>query len=319
MLNQYDIFWDEDHNIYQIRTKTDIYAIEFDNPKKKYLFDDMVKLSREEEGIGLNKLIQQLEKNHDRFLILEVLDELKEYGLLTTDYFVDLAILTKEPNPNSDDPKQRKVLIIGEEHISTKIQSTFSEEGFTNVDIQSIDGYLNASDYNFLANYDFFVVDGHNWNPVLLRSVNKALVKMKKPWLYLKGLEAAEIKIGPIFLGGELGCYDCLRKRIESNDELAPYNRNYLKYLENGNKTAQPDKIPLNSTAMNILASLTVSEVSKYFEQWALPETIGSYISFNVVSYKSETHKLLKIPYCETCRPKMNYNLAPWLEAVTLN
>ena len=319
MLNQYDIFWDEDHQIYQIRTKTDIYAIEFDNPQKKATFDAMVNLTRENEGMPLNKLIQSVEKNHEKFMIMEVLDELKEYGLLTMDYYVDLAILNKESNPVTDDPKLKRILLVGKDEICSNIKERFDLEKYTGVEYMSSEDYLQNTDKSFLNCYDFFVVDGHHWNPVLLKSINKELVKYKKPWLYLKGLEAAEIKIGPIFLGGELGCYDCLRKRIESNDELAAYNRNYLKHLEEHNKSGQPDKLPLYNNALSMMATLTVSEVSKYFEQWALPETIGAYISFNMVTYKTETHKLLKIPYCETCRPKMNYNLAPWLEAVTLN
>ena len=70
---------------------------------------------------------------------------------------------------------------------------------------------------------------------------------------------------------------------------------------------------------MNMLVNLVVSEVSKYFENWAIPETIGNFVSFNLVTYRTTHHKLLKIPYCESCRPKMEYNLSPWLEAVTLN
>ncbi len=317
MLNQYDVFWDEDHNIYQVRTKTDVYALEFDSEDKKKLFERMVELISEKPDIKLNKLLSTLKGEYEEFMIMDILNELKEYGLLSMDYYVDLAIKNKEPN-NHEDHKEKKILIIGEDAMMDLLKNAFSAEGFENVECINHKAYTEKENKVFLDNIDFCVVDGHNWNPVVLKSINKELIKRKKPWLYVKGLEGAEVKVGPIFLGGELGCYDCLRKRIQSNDELVPYNANYENYLIQNNKTGQPDKLPVYKSSLNILANIVVVEVSKYLEFWSVPETIGNYISLNMVTYQTASHTLLKIPYCESCKPEIEYNLAPWLESVTL-
>lgn len=318
MLNNYNVFWDEDHQIYQVRTKTDVYAIEFDSDKKKELFAEMLKLSAKDTNISLAKLTRSLAKKYDDFLIMEILEELKEYGLLTAEYYADIAIKNKDTTPPPVDQKDKKILIVGKGILKTKIEAAFNDIDYSNVDCIEQEE-LSSKGMDTLNGYDFYVVDGHHWNPVLLKKINKKLIQLSKPWLYIKGVEGAEIKIGPIFLGGELGCYNCLRKRIESNDDLRDYNNNYQNYLAHNNLTGEPDKLPYSNTALQMIASLAVSEVSKYFEQWTLPETIGQYISFNIVTYKTTQHKLLKIPYCQSCKPKLEYNISPWLESVTLS
>ena len=249
MLNDYDVFWDEEHKVFQVRTKTDVYAIEFESDEKKEVFEKMVVLTQEKKGLKLSKLVKALEEEYETFVIMEVLNELKEYSLLTQDYFIDLAIRQEDKAERPEDHTVKKILLIGEDNLNEKITETFKGQGYLNVASMTGEEYLELKEKSNLGDYDFFVVDGHNWNPVLLQTINKDLIELKKPWLYVKGLEGAEVKVGPIFLGGELGCYNCLRKRIESNDEIASYNNNYEQYLTNENRAGQPDKIPMYNTA----------------------------------------------------------------------
>lgn len=317
MLNNFDVFWDEKHQIYQIRTKTDIYAIEFDEVEKRAVFDAMILALNEKPNMSLKALMKSLQSAHGEHKILEVLNDLRDSGLLSNSYYADLAIYNNEARQEIQSTKDKSICIVGSSNLMKSIEQLFKQNKYKKVSLFSFDSLL-KSNKDIIQNQDFFVVDGHEWNPVQLDELNRVLVKAKKPWLYVKGIEGTEVKVGPIFLGGELGCYNCLQKRLNSNDELLAYNETYKNFLSKNGRSAQSDQLPNNEAALNILANLAYLEVNKYFEQWALPVTLGKYVSFDMVSYKSTEHHLLKIPYCEVCKPKLAYNLAPWLESVTL-
>ena len=63
---------------------------------------------------------------------------------------------------------------------------------------------------------------------------------------------------------------------------------------------------------------MTLLEVKKFIMQWSIPSTWRTIIKIDIDSFDLDKHSLLKKPFCEVCKPKLEYNPAPWLESITL-
>lgn len=313
MFKKYDVFWDQENQVYQVRTKTAIFTIEFDNNERKIAFNAILDTINDNQRIRLKALIKELKKEHREEIILVVLEKLRDYQLLSEEYFIDLAEYKGESLNQNELDSPKSILILGQSNLSKKlaqiikVDSTYLLQSYT---------FGDALDKSILNSADFVVVDGHEWNPNFLKRLNKELVELKKPWLYMPGIEGSNIKVGPLFLGGELGCLNCYQKRVESNDNLFSYNQSYLKYLESGKKTAKPDYHPIYPYAISMLCNLAMSEIDKFFKNWTIPQSIGKLISMDLATYEVKEHHLLKIPHCGICKPSVQYNLAPWLEPI---
>jgi bacteriocin biosynthesis cyclodehydratase domain-containing protein len=158
----------------------------------------------------------------------------------------------------------------------------------------------------------------NDWAPYYIEKINLYALKYNKPWLYIGGIEEISIKIGPLFYGKETGCYNCLISRIKSNHEYPEHLQSYETFLRENKIASKPDIVPNVNIIYSIIASLTMLEVMRFIEEWSLPVTWRTLIVLNIFDYDLSKHTLLKMPFCEACKPKLEYNPAPWLEEITL-
>ena len=169
-----------------------------------------------------------------------------------------------------------------------------------------------------IGNSDFIIVDAYCWSPFHIESINHYALEYNKPWIYIGGLENDSVMIGPIFHGKESGCYKCLINRIKSNNEYSDIFTSYEKYLKDNRIASKPDIIIHDSLIVDLIAALAFIEITKYLEGWAIPSTWRTLLKLNLQSMEMTKHNLLKVPYCEECKPQLEYNVSPWLEAITL-
>jgi hypothetical protein len=59
-------------------------------------------------------------------------------------------------------------------------------------------------------------------------------------------------------------------------------------------------------------------EIIKFFKYWTVPALWRNYVTLDINTFQTETHRLLKVPTCEVCKPKLEYNASPWLESISL-
>lgn len=337
MFEKFDVFFDKDNRCYQIRTKTESYIIEFDDQEKSSIFNSLVSLVNENNSI--QKAFNTLIKEYKKAKVVNVLNTLNDFGLLAPEISNEIIAVTSNYSENKTTKETKtkesnnsytndiqvladiKLLIIGNSELAEAIYKDFENKQFNDCKYVSTDTYSRFSLEEMIAaieQFDFIILESTSWNPLVTELLNKAALKANKPWIYVAGIEEYHLKIGPLFYGNETGCYSCLVKRIKSNHRYAEYLNSYENYLKESLKSSKPDTFIYSDTYHNIIISYLYLEISKFFEMWAVPLTWRGYISISAVDFSLEKHDLLKVPFCEDCKPQLEYNPAPWLEPITL-
>ncbi len=321
MIENFDIFKDEKHNCYQLRTKTNSYSIEFDDQEREYIFLEIVSELQGNNELSLSELKQKVQKKDNEAKVIDVLKILDDYRLLSFQISKELKYKkeSSEYQYSSSEAKQISdftLSIFGQGTLTEKIQLQAQKDKFKEINTYN---YHDKIDFEKAVNSaDFIIVDANEWSPYHIELINQSALNNNKPWLYVGGIEETSIKIGPLFYGKETGCYNCLISRIKSNHEHPTFLNSYEDYLKINKKSSKPDVIPNADIIYNIVANLTLLEVMKFIEEWSLPVTWRSVINLNIINMNLTNHSLLKKPFCEVCKPKLEYNPSPWLEAITL-
>jgi bacteriocin biosynthesis cyclodehydratase domain-containing protein len=323
MFNDFDIFFDSTNACFQIRTKTNSYALDFDDDEKKEVFERLVSLPGDSLAGHFNTLIAA----YDKAKVIDVLSSLKDYGLLPYESLSEVpelnAVCSTEAGPTQalKALDTLNIVVISDGAMGRHLTDTLVQRGATQAK------YLSASLFasfdqgqvdEMMEQTDFFFADASAWNPAALDILNKAALKRKKPWLYIGGVEEYQVKIGPLFLGNETGCYDCLIQRIKSNHGYVPYLNSYEQHLRSNLKSSKPDKFIHLDAYNSIVAEYAFLELTKFVQFWSVPSTWRRVLVINMLNYETQGHDLLKVPFCETCNQQHFYNPSPWLEPISL-
>lgn len=318
-ITSYDIIKDEVNDVFQVRTKANVFLISFDDPEKRTLFQEFCDMVQGNK-VSYQQIYRNLTGKYTEEKVLDVLSELKEYQLLPQE-FNELAFgETKvgEEVFNYLARFEKRILFVGGNELGVPFIEKAAREGYKNAEhISRIDHDFEAIEAA-MGRADFIVVDGHEYNPRLLKLINAMALRQGKPWLLVGGIEGTELNVGPMFYARETGCYECLSKRRMSQDEALGFNRIYHEHLEQAGKAGRPDKFIDNGILLDLTLNYVFIEMSKFLAEWSVPETWKAMLIIDLFTYKMRKHHLLKVPYCEACNPHVQHNLAPWLEAVTL-
>jgi bacteriocin biosynthesis cyclodehydratase domain-containing protein len=341
MFNEYDIFFDKENNCFQVRTKSNIYLIEFDDEEKQTLFGELVNWVKT-DAQPVDKTVKHLKKKYPEEKVIEVMATLTEFGFLpheagyarqngngqangkenSNQAGSDAKTAAAWENTARQIAEEKTVLLCGDGPLAEELNVVLHDSKFKQVKQLSIAGLCKTGDFStlpgLLEKFDFVVADGTAWNPLFLEELNRQALAMNKPWMHMGGVEGRYLKTGPIFYGRETGCYNCLSSRIKSVHEHGKYLASYESYLRNGRQNAQPDALPYAPLYYKIVASLTAMEITRFFEHWNVPVTWRSFVAIDVITYEFSRHQLLKSPFCDVCKPELAYNPAPWLESVSL-
>lgn len=169
----------------------------------------------------------------------------------------------------------------------------------------------------FIARHELVVFDASAASPSLLSAYNRAAIAQSRPWLLVQGMFESAGHVGPLFLGGETGCYDCFRARLRSNAAgLASLTR-YESWLDESGRLSRAASTPSQSV-LNLIASVAAIEVEKFLASFDLAQSFGYLLDINLRSYSVTPHRLYKAPFCETCAGPFEDRTAPWLDAITL-
>ncbi|MFA8434850.1 MAG: TOMM precursor leader peptide-binding protein [Marinifilaceae bacterium] len=323
MIDKFDVFKDEGNNCFQLRTKSNAYALEFDDAEKEAIFLKVVEAIQSKPGISM-KQIKSLLASYPEPKTFEVLSTLNEYGFLPVPVSMELVgkeeaeQQTGQSNSNSA-LTQITLGLVGQGDLFEIIAKRAGSLNPNKLIKRKYDELQDdASIEHLVAESDFLVVDASQWSPYHLELINRIALEQQKPWLYVGGLEEISLKVGPLFYGKETGCYNCLISRLKSNHEYPEMLTAYEGYLRERKMGSKPDLFPSLEVLYGMVGDLVMLEVAKFYESWSLPLTWRTVLSFDVMSYQMTQHSLLKKPFCEVCKPELEYNPSPWLEAVTL-
>ena len=326
--DKYDIFYDEDNKAYQVRTKSDVIAIEFIDQEKENIFLAIIGMYNEKDYYTFKQLNERLSKKYPYAKILDVVQELTDCYILNDDNFEPGSDLHRTESEyatymcdtgNIKDLAQITIGYIGEESLGLLLKEKAVSYEYKSFNILlNNDSVTEKSISDFVKKHDFIIFDSSEWNPYITDIMNTECLKQNRPWLYVDGpIDLVNYGIGPLFHGKDTGCYECYRNRVRSNDEFFSFTDSYEKYLTDNKKKSKSEVV--NNLTKDIVSSIIIMEVSKYMGGWYPPETWRATLIFNTQNYQLARHDFLKAPICYKCKPVLDYNPSPWLESVTLN
>jgi ribosomal protein S12 methylthiotransferase accessory factor len=131
-----------------------------------------------------------------------------------------------------------------------------------------------------------------------LRAENERALRDGRPWLLVRP-NGGQIWVGPLFLPGQTGCWECLALRLRANSPV----ESYLAARRNGRGGAITYATdPASSPAtLGVGSGLAAHAVAAWIIRGALPELEGKIRSLDLASWHIETHSVVRLPYCPAC------------------
>lgn len=321
----FDIFYDETNKVYQIRTKSNVFVIEFPDPIEEKVFLSIIS-AYEKQDFYTYSLLRKVLKAFPEDKVLDVVQELSASGILNPDNFESETPRKEVPtfygNGNwaglTNDPTTFHLCFIGHEALGEQLKAKATYHQFSQLDCLSItpNSVVEENEIkDIIESHDFIIMDSTFWNPRLMSLFNKLMLQCGKPWLNVSGMiDPYNYSIGPIFHGEETGCYDCVEKRNISNDINATYTESYRNYLEKNNKFSQNIKAP--KPVEEIIANIILMDITRYILGNGVPEMWKHCLLYDSSCYSVSKHYILKNPLCHTCNPALNFSTSPWVDGI---
>jgi ribosomal protein S12 methylthiotransferase accessory factor len=129
-----------------------------------------------------------------------------------------------------------------------------------------------------------------------LREINREMLEKKCPWMLVKPV-GTELWIGPLFLPGTTGCWECLKQRLDLNCQLTVF-------YQTQRQTDAPLPIPAAYTpfSLQLAANHTAIETVKWLYFGTNEQIEGKLITIDARALRTQSHVLVKRPQCHTCR-----------------
>lgn len=141
---------------------------------------------------------------------------------------------------------------------------------------------------------DLTVVVTDNYLRPEVRAVGNASFAAKKPWMALC-LARRVMWIGPLFLPGTTGCYQCLADRLIHNHQVEDYVARKKGY--DSLRAAPPSALPSVERFGAAAAALQIVR----FLGAGDDRLAGALLSFDTTELESSRHVLVKRPQCALC------------------
>lgn len=145
---------------------------------------------------------------------------------------------------------------------------------------------------------DFTVVLTDDYLQPGLDEFNSQALRTQKPWMLVKPV-GATIWVGPIFVPGQTGCWQCLAQRLWGNREVET-----AVGQQQGIVTPFPTSRSILPTHFQIGLNLAAAEVVKRIVQEKHEQLEGKVLTFDLASLSIQHHVLVKRPQCPACGEK---------------
>ncbi len=270
-----------------------------------------------EKGIPVDQLVTKLEGTVSPFEVLFVLHDLENKGYLTEDvpslppetcaYWNSLGI---DAGSLLETLRKKDVIIKVIGALSPEpFQQAFEAAGI-NVRLASADQTTQSATavgeaHDVREEADLTVIITDDYGREELKQINRDAQVSRLPWMLLKP-SGVEIWVGPIFIPGKTGCWDCLKQRLTINRPIDTFYRAQKKTAEN---IAIPTAY-LPQT-IQVAAGQAALEIAQwlYWQTGNHPESNSpgsNRLEGNVLTYDTPTmagasHQLVKRPQCKTC------------------
>lgn len=237
-------------------------------------------------SLSLEELVKKLEGKVPAFDLLYALEVLEKKGYIT-------GAVTSLPQEvcaywNSQGIEVDSLLdILGEKKISIDTVGPLSPgvflEAFDSIGVKTGEtGVLNV-----------IVTDDYGRKE--LRRINQEAMTTMRPWMLVKPV-GVELWLGPLFIPGQTGCWECLKQRLDINRPLDTF-------YQTQKNTGDIIPIPIAGLppSLQIAANHTALEIVKWLYYGKNESLEGKIVTIDTQSLTVKSHALVKRPQCKTC------------------
>lgn len=128
-----------------------------------------------------------------------------------------------------------------------------------------------------------------------IQRLNDAAMASKSPWMLINP-SGVETWIGPLFVPGKTGCWECLAQRLRNNRQVNRFYRAVKQTREN--PPLPPAASPMS---LAVTANLAATEIIKWLYYGENRKLEGQVIRLDTASLALDSHVLVKRPQCRAC------------------
>jgi ribosomal protein S12 methylthiotransferase accessory factor len=128
-----------------------------------------------------------------------------------------------------------------------------------------------------------------------LRECNAAALRSGQAWLLVKPT-GRQVWVGPLFRPGQTGCWECLAQRLRANSPVAAFLQE-----KNGHAGAVVSDRAATPATLQVAWGLAANAVASWVVRGELPELDGKLQTFDVPTWRVQSHTLVRLPFCPAC------------------
>ncbi len=147
---------------------------------------------------------------------------------------------------------------------------------------------------------DIVITDNYLCRELLNHNSNS--LKHGRPWILAKPV-GYEVWIGPLFVPGETGCYNCLRHRLATNRIV----EQFVSRKNHGERSVNTSRAVIHNT-LDVAFNMLSCEVAKLIAKGENKALEGKVLSLETRNWKSATHTLTRRPQCPDCGSPRKYS-----------
>src|SRR5262249_28997247 len=125
-----------------------------------------------------------------------------------------------------------------------------------------------------------------------LEVYNQEALRSGRPWLLVKPV-GCQICVGPLFQPGKTGCWEGLAQRLRANRAAEVYVQA---------KKGRTDPLPIPRTdtpaTQAVAWNLAATEIAEWLARGSAPDLEGKVLTLDVLTWKTQTHTLVRRPQC---------------------
>ncbi len=163
------------------------------------------------------------------------------------------------------------------------------------IEIEPFVNQLKALNIQIAPDGDVAIVLTDDYLQPVLHDINQNMILAEKPWLLVKPVGRV-IWIGPLFIPGETGCWQCLAHRLRGNREVES-----ALLHQKARTTPFPTSRAALPTTLHAGYSLTATQVALYLAGGDSFPLKGNVATMDIATLSCRKHVLTKRPQCAVC------------------
>ncbi|MEH2326904.1 MAG: TOMM precursor leader peptide-binding protein [Nostoc sp.] len=246
----------------------------------------------------------------------QIIDLLIQSNVSASEIYYALMLMEQKGYIIDSDESLPSNLSIFCQHLNIDPHTAYQRLQTTKVAIKSFGSHLPSDEFRKILESlhiqvsstagDIEVVLTDDYLQNGLKSFNEEALKLAKSWMLIKPVGTI-VWIGPIFIPGKTGCWQCLAQRLRNNK---PVER-FIERHQGISTSLTPPLGSLTATSQTALG-MAATEIFKWIVQGENKRLEGMLVTHDTISFETQNHVLVKRPQCPSCGDRIGFNAEPY-------